>query len=184
MKTVDSYGCLGNTIALRSGVYFDFDNPRAEMINISDIGWALSNVCRYGGHCSFYSVAEHCCYCYDQIEPRRNLRIAALLHDASEAYVGDMPKPLKNLLPEYSVIEKKIQRLIYVKFGVDGRYDQMIKKVDRELLKAEKAVLFPRDREVWAGFEDVDEIDVEINFWEPAEAFKQFMRRCDILGIS
>ena len=103
-----------------TGKKFDLLNPDPEMVCIRDIAHSLSHICRFGGHTDrFYSVAQHslivsqCCQPWDALW--------GLLHDASEAYVGDITRPLKYELPEYSQIERRIQATIATRFGLIGR---------------------------------------------------------------
>lgn len=85
-----------------SGTFVDTKNPDPKDINILDIAHALANVCRYGGHCQrFYSVAEHAVFVSKRLERQREPRhvcYAGLHHDDSEAYLGDIPRPMKPLL--------------------------------------------------------------------------------------
>ena len=100
-----AFGCVRNTIRLRSGIYFDLADPKPEQIEITDIAGALSKICRFGGHCyRFYSVAEHCYHCSMVAEASP---LALLLHDAAEAFTGDIVKPLKIMLPEFAAIERR-----------------------------------------------------------------------------
>lgn len=99
---------------------FEIDRPAAEMICIEDIAHGLANVCRFSGQCDrFYSVAQHswivskCCNPWDALW--------GLLHDAAEAYIGDLTRPLKELLPEYSQIERRIEMVIATRFNLIGR---------------------------------------------------------------
>lgn len=96
----------------------DLLEPRPDDIDLLDIAHALSMICRYGGHCPrFYSVAEHSVL-VSHIVPRR-LALFGLLHDAHEAYLGDVITPLKNLLPPYRDIAQKWDQAISKKFKVD-----------------------------------------------------------------
>jgi len=92
-------------ILLRSGTMHDLLNPAANGDPIiEDIAHALANICRWTGHTSrFYSVAEHCIRAAAIAPPECKLHV--LMHDAAEAYLGDVATPLKNLLPEYKTIE-------------------------------------------------------------------------------
>lgn len=99
-----------------TGLYVNVFEPKPEMICITDIAHALSQQCRFGGHLSsFYSVAEHSWYCSQLVKPKHQL--AALLHDASEAYLLDIPSPIKRKLTNYAEIEDKLMRVIADKFG-------------------------------------------------------------------
>jgi hypothetical protein len=100
-----------SSITTLSGKFFDILKPEEYEYDIEEIATALSNLCRYTGHVNtFYSVAEHSVL-VSRIVPER-LALAGLLHDASEAYLGDVSSPLKKLLPEYKRIEDRVQRAI------------------------------------------------------------------------
>jgi hypothetical protein len=99
------------------GVKFYPLDPHPEEIMIEDIAHALSQICRYGGHTPiFYSVAQH------SVLVARNLpaelAFAGLMHDGSEAYLGDVIRPLKMALEDYRVIENYLQSVIFVRFGI------------------------------------------------------------------
>jgi uncharacterized protein len=103
-----------------SGKRVDVANMRPEDVCCCDIAHALSNICRFGGHTPhFYSVAQHSIVVADMLP--KHLRLAGLLHDAAEAYVGDMVAPLKHgmISREYSEIEDAILRVIGKRFDVD-----------------------------------------------------------------
>lgn len=185
---VDKTGCLGTTIKTASGLYFDVYQPWLSKVEIFDIATALSHICRFGGHCPrFYSVAEHCVHAARlaimHAEPR-NVRLAVLLHDAAEAYCGDMVKPLKQLLPKYRKIEDAIQE--HIRKSLGGSADpEVIKRYDHIMLKSEKLALFPDDREEWSGFEHIDAIpDWEPFCWMPGRARDEFLGVFDRLTTS
>lgn len=115
----------------------DFANPTAEMIDAIDIAHALAHICRFGGHTyTFYSVAEHSIL-VAALAPK-HLKKAALLHDAAEAYIGDVIKPLKNLLGEpYAEIERAFERAIAVKFNVPLADFEAVKPYDKRALELE-----------------------------------------------
>lgn len=129
-----------NCIRTYSGIYINPFDPKPEQICIEDIAHALANICRFGGHTQrFYSVAEHCVMgsAYYTTYGMHKESLAFLLHDASEAYLGDIPAPLKKQMPEYIAAEKRLQTMIYEKFGVDQTDDVLmaeIKKQDERLL--------------------------------------------------
>jgi hypothetical protein len=85
-----------------TGRFVDTRNPSVESIVLEDIAHALANICRYGGHCQrFYSVAEHAVFVSRRLERQgfpRWMQLAGLHHDDAEAYLGDIPRPLKPLL--------------------------------------------------------------------------------------
>lgn len=136
-----------SVIKLRSGLFLDLRRPRPDQFVFSDIAGALSRICRFGSQTDrHYSVAEHLILCYQQSKmktawgPMANRMV--LLHDAAEAFVGDMVTPLKNMLPAYHEIEDRISNVIYDKYGVDllGRaetHTRHVKPIDRYLLRRE-----------------------------------------------
>ncbi len=103
-----------------TGIMFDPTEPDKELIDIRDIAHALSLMCRANGHFAhFYSVAQHSLSCMREAKARgysRRTQLACLLHDASEAYLSDVTRPIKGLMPEYLVFEKKLQDAIYEKY--------------------------------------------------------------------
>lgn len=105
-----------------TGRFFDYANPQPEQINLRDIAHSLALTCRYGGHCStFYSVAEHSVLVSRLLEgsSAQRFRVAALLHDAHEAYLGDLPTPLKNAIgPAYRSMVNKADAAIAAAVGV------------------------------------------------------------------
>ncbi len=121
----------------QSGRLINLIYPKPEMINLQDIALALSNYCRFGGHLtSHYSVAEHSILVW-QLCPN-SLKPAALLHDASEAYLGDVIKPLKNLLGDvYKELEDKWTTEIFLKYGVPLNDLIAIKEYDMKALELE-----------------------------------------------
>jgi hypothetical protein len=182
--TGSSAGCIGNKIITRSGKMFDFANPQPEQICIEDVAFALSNICRYTGHCQFYSVAEHslhCSYVAEDLFPGlRDLMFAALMHDAAEAYTGDVSKPLKNMLPDFMAIEKQVEAVVNAKFSVPTIFESAVKGIDLGLFKAERDRLFLDDIEV-EGINWISDFQVDIKCWEPAVAEEQFMKRFRLL---
>lgn len=113
-NNLDEYG--GHWITTYTGKKFHFLNPQPEEIDIIDIAHALSLTCRFGGQCKqFYSVAEHSIR-VAEIVPEA-YKLVALLHDASEAYLPDLPRPEKAQLPEFKRIELTILEAIWDKFA-------------------------------------------------------------------
>jgi len=110
---MNEYG--GNWITTYTGKQFHFLNPQPDEIDIVDIAHALSLTCRFGGQCSkFYSVAEHSIRAAE-IVPNK-YKLFALLHDASEAYLPDLPRPIKANLPKFKSMECNILIAIWTKF--------------------------------------------------------------------
>lgn len=116
-----------------SGVSFSPLSPCENDIMAEDIAHALSYMCRANGHFkSFYSVAQHCLACEEEAHIRGlsiKIRLACLLHDASEAFISDITRPVKRQLTEYKNIENKLQRVIYKRFGLDPDDNEMLAAV-------------------------------------------------------
>ena len=116
---------------------FDPVRPEADKVNIVDIAHALSLLCRANGHIpSFYSVAQHCINCMKEARARgysERLQLACLLHDASEAYLSDVTRPVKAELPRYKEIEAPLQELIWNKW------------LDTSLTEEERKLVFAVD---------------------------------------
>jgi 5'-deoxynucleotidase YfbR-like HD superfamily hydrolase len=178
----DSWACLGSTIKLFTGGYYDVKNPRPEDVHIEDIAHCLSHICRFGGHIPrFYSVAEHSLQCYYQAAIERqpcHVRLATLLHDAAEAYIGDVVKPLKVLLdPIYGPIEAANEAAIATRFGIDFAATKPIwKRIDREVLIAERNAIFGYDGQKWTDEDQVRKLTICPKFLSPGEASVAFLR--------
>ena len=130
-----------------SGEKFYFLNPTEDSIHIKDIAHALANKCRFAGHCSdFYSVAEHSYIVSILVEP--HLALEGLLHDASEAYLEDIPRPIKPYFKEYKGFEDKIMGVISKKFGISFPESPEVKVADSVQLISEARHLMPSRGEV------------------------------------
>ena len=166
---------MSPTILLRSGGYFDFTDPEGSPILIQDIAHALSHVCRFTGHTRhFYSVAQHSVL-VSQIVPPQDA-MAALLHDATEAYLGDVSRPLKSLLPDYKALEARVEAAIFKRFSLPATLPASVHHADAVLLLTEKRDLMP-DSEPWPGFDGVEPLPMRIGCWDPAYARFKFYHR-------
>jgi hypothetical protein len=115
---------------------FDYLNIKNNQVSIEEIASVLSKIPRWLGHTDeFYSVAQHCCWCYDNTEGNK---LEALMHDAPEAYVGDCPTPLKKLLPEFRKIEDEISKLLSKTFNYNYPYSEETHDVDSFALAFER----------------------------------------------
>jgi len=140
-------------ILTASGGYFNFENPDPASINIHDIAHALSHLCRFTGHTgSFYSVAQHSVM-VSRLSPKK-LALEGLLHDASEAYLGDVSSPLKALLPDYRRIEDNVQLAIAHAFDLDYPFSLNIHYADMVALATERRDLMPVAK---AGLQEMDQ---------------------------
>lgn len=123
---------------------FDPLRPKPELIDIADIAHSLSMLCRANGHFkSFYSVGQHCINCANEAIARgysRRVQLACLLHDASEAYLSDVTRPVKQELPMYKKIEDPLQALIWEKYlgtPLKEQEDKLVFMIDDDILENE-----------------------------------------------
>lgn len=165
----------GGFVCTNSGIaYYPLD-PRPGDIHVPDIAYALSKLCRYGGHClDFYSVAEHSVLASYLVPPRFALH--ALLHDAAEAYLVDLPRPIKRSLALYKAIERRNERIIWPHFGLPIDMPAEVHAADQTMLMTEKPVLMPPTE--WDPRDITDDAaDIPIFCWDHHEAALQFMAR-------
>lgn len=165
------------------GQFFPFAPHPAE-IDIEDIAHALSCMTRFNGHCnSFYSVAQHSVYVSKLLEHTEPLAAKfGLLHDASEAYIGDVCRPLKysKNYAFYLRIEERIQNIIYRIFGLDVAYTpKLLKLADDTLLATEKRDIMKLQPAPWPTLPDP--ISLKIEPMLPVEAEALFMKRYEEL---
>ena len=139
-----------------TGRKFNIFKPDIEQINIEDIAHALSMCTRFNGHLKeYYSVAHHSVIMSRLLSPEDAL--AGLLHDASEAYLSDIPRPIKYMLKEIKTIENNVMDYVFQKYNVNY-YNPIIKIVDRQLCLTE-AHLFGMNVDDWE-FEGPDKISL------------------------
>ena len=172
----------GPTILLRSGNYFDLQDPSASRFEVTDIAHALSNICRFTGHTrQFYSVAEHSVLC-SYLVPHED-RMIALMHDAAEAFIGDVSSPLKKLLPDYKAIERGVEEHVFSTLGLPYPFPPSVKKADRIMLRLEQSQLM-RNEDRWEGTEDGEGLPdgQYLRCCTPAVAMSAFMARFYELG--
>lgn len=157
-----------------SGRYVDVSNPRADSIVLEDIAHALSNVCRYGGHCSrFYSVAEHAVFVSLRLQRKgysTSVQLGGLHHDDSEAFLGDIPRPMKPLLGEqYKAMTRVMDEAIVdaldelPRHGVTEEtfHDHRVKAADNWSLFVEARALLPsQGASWWDGAQGADAWDL------------------------
>lgn len=172
MKTPD----VSPTILTYSGRYFPLTAPIARDIHIVDIAHALANVCRFAGHTrEFYSVAQHSVLVSHLVPPADAL--AALLHDASEAYVGDVTRPLKPLLDGYAAIEVRIMQAVLRAFGLPTEIPASVKHADLVALATEQRDLMPKHDDEWAVLAGIEPHPATIHPQSPLAAEAAFLWR-------
>lgn len=163
---------------------FNVLNPTSDMIDIKDIAKGLAYKPHFSGFSQkFFSIAEHSLLveeytrCYHG-ENNYKLRLEALLHDASEAYTGDMIKPIKNLLPNFVVIEKRIQKAIYKKYDITPYKNGFeVKFFDNKAQDVEASVFF--DTVEVSRKKQIEEHYVK--FLSPDDAYAAFMGKFNYL---
>lgn len=150
-------------------------NPKTEDVCIEDIAWALSNICRFNGHSThFYSVAEHSVYVSENVPVRHALQ--GLLHDAAEAYIGDIPTPIKPFF-NVNLIERQLMRCISLHFLLEEYpFPDIIKKVDAALLATETKQIMSPAPAPWPQLKE-QALDVEIKCYSSVQAFRLFINR-------
>ena len=168
-----------SSISVTGGEFFDILSPENSEYSIDVVATALSNLCRYTGHVvRFYSVAEHCVLVSRIVPPR--FALEGLLHDASEAFVGDVSSPLKKLLPDYQKIEDNIQADIARRFNLEYPFPECIHKADKQLYWSERKVIAPAVDALW-NKEFRASKKVEPQGWTPARAKREFLKRFEEL---
>jgi uncharacterized protein len=132
---------------------------RPEDLSIEDIAHSLSQLCRYNGHTSeFWSVAAHSLEVSRILEGRypakskARLWLAGLLHDAGEAVLTDIPAPLKPMVINYSVWEQTVDLIIARKFGIRYPFPEVVREVDKDIVRTEVANFFPPNSEAWRRY--------------------------------
>ncbi len=139
---------MAGSITTYTNKTFTPAEPQPSSLCIEDIAHALSLLCRGNGHCStFYSVGQHCLACAREAEAKGyspKVVLTALLHDASECYLSDVPHPYKSAMPEYVREEDRIMALIYEKFlGSQPMAEEaaQVKSIDRALMYSDLEAL-------------------------------------------
>lgn len=162
-------------IRTASGKVFDLVDPTPEMFDIEDIAHALSHICRFTGHTRhFYSVAQHSVavsMLTDSLE--------GLLHDATEAYIGDVSRPLKRL-PDmwgYKAVETRLYGALARWAGIPEDQSPGVKVADNTLLATEM-----RDLMVGSNWLHLPEpLKPHIRPWPSVEAYSRFLQRYNTL---
>ncbi|ECG8590445.1 HD family hydrolase [Salmonella enterica subsp. salamae] len=160
-----------------SGKKFNYLTSTIDDIDIEDIANSLSNICRFAGHIpEFYSVAQHSVQCSKLVPPE--FALEALLHDAAEAYVQDIPSPLKRLLADYQRIEERVDSLVRIKFKLPEMQSSIVKYADLVMLATERRDLEIDDGTKWECLEGIPATDLfQIIPLHPGQAFGAFITR-------
>jgi len=189
---------IGDWIETYTGGSFWPLDPYPSEVNIRDIAHSLSLKCRFGGHCQkFYSVAQHSVYVAESFakmnkdyEDWAESQMYALLHDAGEGYLCDIPRPVKLHLPQFKELENKIMDVVYEHFGLDIEQLQNVSNhMNRDLKKdlkiADSVLLATEARDLMRNYEEwnfpfipLEKTIIPLN---PPEAERLFLEKYDEL---
>lgn len=173
-------------IQTRSGILFRplDDEPDPTLLDIGDIAHALSNQGRFTGHTRFfYSVAQHSVLVSEEIEDwglTLEEQLWGLLHDASEAYLADIPTPLKlhaAFRDVYAEHERRVMRAVCLRFGLTIGEPACVHRADQAALAAEVRDLMPENREYWYRLEAVAPLRGRVRPWLPEVSKYEFLHR-------
>lgn len=164
---------IGDWVQVYSGRQFWPLDPRPDEIDIEDIAHSLAHQCRFAGHTeSFYSVAEHSVR-VSRIVPEQDA-LWGLLHDASEAYLVDVPRPIKPSLKGYREIETGVMAAVCVKFGLPLKMPESVAIADNRLLATEARDLMKRSSVPWSAL-NARPLQDRIAPWTSHEAKYEFL---------
>ncbi len=177
-----------NTLT-HSGKLVDIQNISENDIDIGDIAHGLAKICRYNGSLDFNkhaSVAQHCVLLSNYCLEHYNIDIAraALLHDAAEAYIGDMPSAAKKLCPDFQALDNKITDIIYNKYDVNllKEEKEILSSVDKRIVLDETAILFPDHFYIfYAEMRGIQSLGLDIGFWSMRTAQHEYLQQFDYL---
>lgn len=168
----------GINMQLYSGKPFFLTDPRPEDMTIEDIAHSLSNQCRFNGHTKeFYSVAQHSVLVSENVPPE--YAMAGLMHDAGEAYVSDLTKPVKVIVQgAFKALERSIDIVVCEAFDLDYRacHSGVVKEADKRILATEKRDLMRHAKGVCWGYLSKP-YDFRIKPLPPKQAEKLFLAR-------
>lgn len=166
-----------SAIETYSGLAIDPLNPEPSMIRIEDVAHGLANTCRYAGQCRFYySVATHAVYVSRELADHDPIvQLYGLFHDASEAYITDVPRPVKRELPEYDRIERDVLAAVWERLDVPAPTDEQwatVMDADDRLFRYEAETLLSE-----FSPEPVPDLSHELSPGRPSEARQLFLDR-------
>jgi 5'-deoxynucleotidase YfbR-like HD superfamily hydrolase len=179
---------MATWIQTYSGKKFDIINPTTEMLDIKDIARSLSMRVRFSGHINKpYTVAQHSVFVSRVVEAsdkatKDDIRWG-LMHDAAEAYIMDIPRPIKKLIPLVSQIEEKILQLVAKRFGLEFPFSDLVVRADDVALVSEAYELLDGGPiENWAKCYKVNTVlPIKCATWLQSE--KEFLKRFKELGL-
>lgn len=149
-------------------------SPEPQAVDIKDIAHALALTCRFGGQCrEFYSVAQHSIYVSKMVP--KSQALWGLLHDAAEAYLPDVPKPLKPALLNFKEIEREIMTVVLSKFNLPALCWPEVKEADNRMLYTE-ALQLMGDISDWED-DYAPPYNIKIKPWSWHTAERKFLER-------
>lgn len=170
----------GASLQTYSGRRVSVMDPQMDSIWIGDIGFSLAKQCRFNGHCQrFYSVAEHCVRGSELAEQLYGLEIARefLMHDATEAYLGDLIRPVKRMIPQFEDIEQGFWWVISKKFDLPYVHTKEVHYLDNVMVAWEKRDLLPFSEE-WPNLPNISPLKLPvIKSWSWEDAWDRFNAR-------
>jgi 5'-deoxynucleotidase YfbR-like HD superfamily hydrolase len=150
------------------------------MISLFDIAHGLANNCRFNGQTvEYYSVAEHSVYAAKlaiSLALSQEIVSKVLLHDAAEAYLGDVVTPIKNTMPKYKIFEQNLMAAIYYRFGlVAAKGDsKIIKRFDEEMLACEQNLVI--NQKITLPYRSTRRAPyTRLSMWQPLDARREFL---------
>lgn len=175
----------GDWMQTYMGIQYWPADPRSSEVNIIDIAHHLSNICRFTGAVrQFYSVAEHSVH-VSYLVPEE-FAFEGLMHDAHEAYINDVARPVKSSLPDYKTLEQRNWEAVAHAFGLPFRLPPVVKGADNAILFAEQRELMPVPSAEWLvdgrTFPIIDVSNVRIQCWSPPVAKAAFLQRFNQLS--
>lgn len=171
---VEGINRQGDFMQVYNGTKFWPLSPKAEEVDIIDLAHSLSMQCRYNGHCKrFYSVAEHSVLIARWLLQESGPEIAlwGLLHDASEAYLADVPRPLKPHLSGYKTMEARVMTTVCDAYGLPYDMPAEVHEADTRIIADELVNMKPMD---WHKNYD-NPLGVPMMYWTPEEAKEEFL---------
>ncbi len=162
-----------------SGKSFQLEKIDPGKIDIVDIAHGLSLTCRFNGHCrTFYSVAQHSILVSEIVSPENALW--GLLHDAAEAYIGDVTRPVKRLIPQFKEVEARILKAVASKFDLPERIPEEVLDADNSILATEASQLMP-DFTIWTDCPAEPIKDMEIIPWSWEKSKRLYIEKVNNL---
>lgn len=167
------------SISLLHGGHFDYISPETSVYTVEDIARGLSHTARFSGQSDRpYYVGQHSVIVSKIVPPEHAL--AALMHDASECFMCDVPKPLKNLIPDYVVLEQRAEAAIFKKFGIPFPMHPCVKEADNIAFVTERRDMQP-GVVVDEKYKNVRPLANNIYPWDSRTCYLNFLRRFEEL---